>query len=74
MSRRALPLYGLAEIAAALDVSRKRVGMWRVRGQLPPPDAVLASGPVWLASTIEPWMDRAREAARIGRVQGPTGD
>jgi predicted DNA-binding transcriptional regulator AlpA len=53
-------LYGVAEIARALGTRRQTVAMWRSRGRLPPPDAVLASGPVWLASTIEPWIAQQR--------------
>ncbi|HEU0242236.1 MAG TPA: hypothetical protein VFR11_23690 [Micromonosporaceae bacterium] len=50
--------YGIAEIADSLGVGRQLVAVWRRRRShgMPEPDAELASGPVWLANTIEPWM------------------
>jgi hypothetical protein len=52
-------LYGIAEIADALDQSRQLVTVWRRRRTrgMPEPDAELASGPVWRGPTIEPWID-----------------
>jgi hypothetical protein len=47
-------VYGIAEIARALDTHPGLVGKWRERHKLPAPDAELATGPVWLADTIEP--------------------
>jgi hypothetical protein len=47
-------VYGIAEIACALDADPGLVGKWRERHKLPAPDAELATGPVWLADTIEP--------------------
>jgi hypothetical protein len=49
-----LRVYGIAEIACALDADPGLVGKWRERYKLPAPDAELATGPVWLAETIEP--------------------
>jgi hypothetical protein len=46
--------YGIAEIARALGEDPGLVGKWRERHKLPAPDAELATGPVWLAETIEP--------------------
>src|SRR5262245_9710523 len=69
--------YGIAEVADRLSVDRRLVAAWRHRGThaMPLPDAELASGPVWFASTIEPWMAEwpaaehadpaARRAARV---------
>jgi hypothetical protein len=50
----ALKVYGISEIARALDTEPGLVGKWRERHKLPTPDAELATGPVWLAETIEP--------------------
>ena len=47
-------VYGIAEIARALEADPGLVGKWRERHKLPAPDAELATGPVWLAETIEP--------------------
>lgn len=67
-------LYGIAEIADALGLSRQLVTVWRKRRTrgMPEPDAELASGPVWRGPTIEPWIDdqirlagRASEAAPL---------
>jgi hypothetical protein len=55
-----MTLYGIAEIARALGVSRGLVAQWHKRGKLPEPTARLASGPVWTARTIEPWIRRQR--------------
>lgn len=73
--------YGIAEIADSVGVGRQLVAAWRRRRShgMPEPDAELASGPVWLASTIEPWIERlparpavpdpvrAEEARRVAR-------
>lgn len=52
-------IYGIAEIADALGVGRQLVAAWRRRRShgMPEPDAELASGPVWLGHTIEPWIE-----------------
>ena len=49
-----MKVYGITEIARALDADPGLVGKWRERHKLPAPDAELATGPVWLAGTIEP--------------------
>ena len=49
-----MKVYGIAEIARALNTDPGLVGKWRERHKLPAPDAELATGPVWLADTIEP--------------------
>jgi hypothetical protein len=53
----AVKVYGLTEIARALGVDPVLVAKWRERGKLPPADAELAAGPVWLAGTIEPVLE-----------------
>jgi hypothetical protein len=50
-------VYGITEIARALDADPGLVGKWRERHKLPAPDAELATGPVWLAETIEPLLE-----------------
>jgi hypothetical protein len=50
-------VYGLTEIARALGVDPVLVAKWRERGKLPPADAELSVGPVWLAGTIEPFLE-----------------
>lgn len=54
--------YGIAEIADALGLNRQLVTVWRRRRSwdMPEPDDELASGPLWLAATIEPWIERMR--------------
>jgi hypothetical protein len=51
-----MKVYGITEIARALDADPGLVGKWRERHKLPAPDAELATGPVWLADTIEPML------------------
>jgi hypothetical protein len=41
-------VYGITEIARALDADPGLVGKWRDRHKLPAPDAELATGPVRL--------------------------
>jgi hypothetical protein len=52
-------IYGIAEIADALGVGRQLVAMWRRRRShgMPEPDAELASGPIWIGDSIEPWIE-----------------
>lgn len=52
-------IYGIAEIADTVGIGRQLVAAWRRRRShgMPEPDAELASGPVWLGHTIEPWID-----------------
>lgn len=59
-----MKVYGIAEIARALDTDPGLVGKWRERHKLPAPDAELAVGPVWLADTIEPLLAAGGPAPR----------
>lgn len=54
--------YGIAEIADAVGVDRQLVTVWRRRSShgLPAPDEELASGPLWAAETVEPWIQVTR--------------
>ena len=48
--------YGLAEIATALYVKRKKVAKWYRKGWLPEPTDVLATGPIWSAADIDAFL------------------
>jgi transposase-like protein len=65
--------YGIAEIADALGLNRQLVTVWRRRRSwgMPEPDDELASGPLWLGSTVEPWIDAVR--ARLGEQSAAAG-
>lgn len=52
-----LDIVGPTEIADLLGVHRVTVDRWRRDGDLPPPDAVLARGPVWRTSRILAWAE-----------------
>jgi hypothetical protein len=58
--------YGIAEIAEAVGVDRQLVTVWRRRSShgLPPPDEELASGPLWSAASVEPWIHVTRSRLR----------
>jgi hypothetical protein len=49
--------YGLAEIAAALYIKRKKVAKWYRKGRLPKPTDVLATGPIWSAEAIDAFLN-----------------
>lgn len=60
---RASKLYGIAEIAEAIGARPQTVAQWYRRGKLPPPDTVLAMGPVWTGKTLAPWLrERNRQS------------
>lgn len=63
-----MKVYGVAEIAVARGVTRQLVAQWHKRGKLPEPDEQLASGPVWLAGTIEPWLRRTSPTRKADRA------
>jgi hypothetical protein len=63
-------VYGLTEIARALGVDATLVAKWRERGKLPPVDAELSNGPVWLAKTIEPLLESGGPDRRSRRQPG----
>lgn len=52
-----LRLFGLADLADHLGLSRDLVRKWNARGKLPLPDARLLMGPVWRLETIEAWQE-----------------
>src|SRR5438067_1569327 len=45
-------VYGVAEIAQAVGISRDLAAQWHRRGKLPPPTDRLATGPVWTRDAI----------------------
>lgn len=55
-----MKLYGISEIAAETGISAGTLSVWKTRKKLPPPDAVLAQGPVWTARTIRPFIQQHR--------------
>lgn len=56
------PIVGIAEIAEMAGLQRAHVRMMRTRGELPPPQVVLAMGPVWKRSVIERWIAKRNRA------------
>jgi prophage regulatory protein len=64
---RSLPeVWGFAEVAEFLDVSRQRVLVLVNRPDFPAPVQTLASGRIWLASDVREWERQRRE-----RYPGP---
>jgi len=57
-------LYGLAEIAEALDMRVGTVRMWFQRGKLPPATVVLTLGHVWQGEEIESWINDRKGETR----------
>lgn len=63
-------IYGLTEIARATGWDRRTLSVWVARGKMPPPTQRLASGPIWDAAVIDPWIkshlapDRATREVR----------
>ncbi len=49
-------IYGLAELAQRIGISRTTATVWSSRQKLPVPDERLACGPVWFAETVEKWL------------------
>jgi len=53
LSSAAMPsVVGVAEVAKSIGVSRQRVSELARSGNFPPPAYVLASGPIWLESSV----------------------
>ena len=55
-SVRPADLMGVAEVAEMAGLPRTTITVWKVRGKLPEPWAVLAMGPVWLRGDIAEWI------------------
>lgn len=60
-AREGCDLVGTEEIAEVLQVERRTVNVWKQRGRLPEPYAVISGTPIWLRDEIEAW---ARETNR----------
>jgi hypothetical protein len=52
-----LPVVGLKELARMFVVGDNTPYQWRVRGQLPPHDALLSGNPYWRLPTIYDWAE-----------------
>jgi hypothetical protein len=59
-------VWGFAEVAEFLDVSRQRATILVNRPDFPAPVQTLASGRIWLAEAVREWARRRRE-----RYPGP---
>lgn len=55
-------LAGTEEIAELLHVERRTVNVWKQRGRLPDPYAVISGTPIWLRDQIIEW---ATETGRM---------
>ncbi|MGI8682017.1 MAG: helix-turn-helix transcriptional regulator [Mycobacteriales bacterium] len=60
------PLLDTAGVAALLGLAPGSIRTYRVRGTLPPPDAMLGNSPGWHEATIREW-----QATRPGRTGRP---
>jgi hypothetical protein len=52
---RTLDVMGLREVSTVTGVKVVTLSAWLTRGHMPEPDARLACGPIWRASTIDHW-------------------
>lgn len=65
MTSKGTDLVGVAEIATRARVKADTVQKWRLRhASFPAPDAVLASGPVWMWAFVERWLALGRPSGR----------
>jgi predicted DNA-binding transcriptional regulator AlpA len=60
-------LYGVTEIAELLGAKPNTIYKRHTRGQMPPPLATLAMGPVWSGARIERWIEEQRQAGQEAR-------
>lgn len=83
-------IYGIKEIADAINIPRKTLAQWHFRQkngvktpveQLPTPTDTTSTSPVWLAEVIEPWIENElarqqkwEEEERLRQRQGKTDD
>ena len=65
-----LKVYGITEVAEALCVPRVTVSVWLHRDMydIPEPTNRLSRGAVWLAETIEPWIERRYNEMKGGKA------
>lgn len=59
-------IWGFAEVAEFLNVSRQRATILTSRHDFPAPAAELASGRIWIADEVREWQRRRR-----ARYPGP---
>ncbi|MGO9583711.1 MAG: helix-turn-helix transcriptional regulator [Acidimicrobiales bacterium] len=60
-----LDLVGPQEIASRLGVAPNTVSMWRARGLLPEPLAIVSNTPVWHWPLVREWADRTGRLPRL---------
>ena len=63
-----LDLVGPQEIASRLGVAPNTVSMWRARGLMPEPLAIVSNTPVWYWPLVFEWADRTGRLARVRRT------
>jgi predicted DNA-binding transcriptional regulator AlpA len=54
--------YRLAELAAALGLSRRTIERERSAGRFPPPDLTIGKMPLWKPETIRAWVEKGGKA------------
>jgi hypothetical protein len=65
---RLLDLVGPQEIGSRLGVKSNAVSMWRIRGLLPEPLAIVSNTPVWYWPLVREWAERTGRLARVRRT------
>lgn len=55
VEREGCQLVGTEEIAEMLEVERRTVNVWKQRGRLPDPYAVISGTPIWLRDDVHAW-------------------
>lgn len=70
---KALPLYGVTELAAATGQRRDTISQWYRRGKTPKPAARLAMGPVWMGDDVAAWIEAHRKSGSEDQQVDGTG-
>lgn len=58
-----MELWGLEDVAEALEIDVNTAYAWRHRGKLPEPSWVVSGRPVWRASDVRRWIERRKVPA-----------